>query len=418
MKRSANIRIGDCCTVGDGAHASIARQEHGKMYLTSKNFKPDGLDLTKVDYISEEDFNKHFRQGSKAVTKPLPGDVLVSIIGSLGEPYLVQPKDTFGLSSSVAILRPDSKTVLPRYLYYWMRGDTFQSAVYGTKGGVAQSYLSLEMIRSLPIRLPSLSVQAAIVRLLSAYDDHIANIARRITILQQMAEMVYREWFVKFRYPGYKSAHLVDSEIGLVPKSWTIEPLRIAVDKIKESATPNQELGNLRYLPIDCLPRQSLAVTSSRPIDEAQSSLQKFRKGDVLFGAMRSYFHKVVIAPFHGITRSTCFVLRPKNTAAYSWAVLTLFDEDTVEYSHKHARGSTIPYAVWDGSLAEMLVAFPPEDLLAKFDISVRPMLDAIALSFFRQNNLRLTGNLLLPKLISGNVSVDQLESEAIAQNA
>jgi type I restriction enzyme S subunit len=215
-----DLRLGDCCTVGDGAHASIARRESGVMYLTSKNFKPHGLDLSKVDFISEEDFQRHFRESSKAITKPVLGDVLVGIIGSLGEPYIVRATDCIGLSSSVAIVRPNQKALLPEYLYYWIRGATFQSAVYGIKGGVAQSYLSLEMIKSLPVRFPSLSLQRGIIDILSAYDDLIENNTRRLKILEQIAQMLYREWFVNFRFPGHEQVNMVESELGEVPQGW------------------------------------------------------------------------------------------------------------------------------------------------------------------------------------------------------
>jgi type I restriction enzyme S subunit len=150
------------------------------MYLSSKNFKPHGLDLSKVEFISETDYQRHFKEHSKAITKPMLGDVLVGIIGSLGEPYVIRESDRFGLSSSVAILRPNKNLLLPKYLYYWMRGAKFQSAVYGIKGGVAQSYLSLEMIRSLPVELPILAVQRRIVDILSVYDDLIENNTLRI----------------------------------------------------------------------------------------------------------------------------------------------------------------------------------------------------------------------------------------------
>ncbi len=99
--------------------------------------------------------------------------------------------------------------MLPEYLYYWMRDDKFQSAVYGTKGGVAQSYLSLEMIRSLPLHFPGISAQRAVVRILSAYDDLIENNTRRIKILEKMAKMIYREWFVNFRFPGHEKLRMV-----------------------------------------------------------------------------------------------------------------------------------------------------------------------------------------------------------------
>ncbi|MEH2183690.1 restriction endonuclease subunit S [Nostoc sp.] len=153
--RLTERKIGNDCLVGDGAHAKIQRQASGVLYLTCKNFKNGNLDISKVDYISEEDYSKYFRAESKALTKPQIGDVLFSIIGTIGEPYLYQQKDRFGISSSVSLLRPDVNVVNPNYLYYWIKGDIFQNALYGVKGGVAQGYVSLEMIKSITSLLSS-----------------------------------------------------------------------------------------------------------------------------------------------------------------------------------------------------------------------------------------------------------------------
>ncbi len=101
--------VGDCCAVGDGAHAKIKRQKTGVLYLTCKNFKNGNLDLSKADYISEENYKKHFREDSKALTKPRLNDVIFSIIGTIGEPYLYKRQDFFGISSSVSVLRPNSR---------------------------------------------------------------------------------------------------------------------------------------------------------------------------------------------------------------------------------------------------------------------------------------------------------------------
>lgn len=169
-------KIGDFCSIGDGAHASIKRHNNGILYLSCKNFKDGKLDLSKANYISEEDYAKYFRSDSKALTKPEPGDVLFSIIGTIGEPYLFKEDDFFGISSSVSILRPTSKEKLvPTYLFYWLRSSDFQKAVIGMKGGVAQGYLSLDMIRALPLKCPSSAEQKKIAYILSAYDDLIEN---------------------------------------------------------------------------------------------------------------------------------------------------------------------------------------------------------------------------------------------------
>jgi type I restriction enzyme S subunit len=141
MKEGWNkYKINDVAIVGDGAHTSIKRKEQGIMYFTSKNFDINGLKLDKVDYISEEDYKKYFNPKSKALTKPKAQDVLLSIIGSMGAPYLVKENEEFGLSSSVSILRPKPEIIDSKYLYYWIKGQYFQKSINSIKSGVAQSF--------------------------------------------------------------------------------------------------------------------------------------------------------------------------------------------------------------------------------------------------------------------------------------
>ena len=191
------VRLGDMCAVGDGTHSTIARQTSGVLYLSSRNIKGRSLDLKKVYYISEGDFEKHFGASRRAITKPLPNDLLFSIIGSIGEPYLVREGDRFGISSSVAIVRPIPELLSPSYLFYWVKGPVFQSAVRGIRGGVAQGYVSLEMLRSLPVPKISLGVQRRVANVLSAYDDLIENNMRRIAILEEMSRLVFSNFIAE-----------------------------------------------------------------------------------------------------------------------------------------------------------------------------------------------------------------------------
>lgn len=101
------IKIEDMCLVGDGAHASIKRCETGVMYLTAKNFNTNVLNLNKVEFISEDDYKKHFCKKTNTVVNIKENDLVFSIIGSIGSPYVVKKGDVFGLSSSVGIIRPD-----------------------------------------------------------------------------------------------------------------------------------------------------------------------------------------------------------------------------------------------------------------------------------------------------------------------
>jgi len=288
-----------------------------------------------------------------------------------------------------------------RYFYYSLVALNLKN--YGYERHF--KYLKEEKIIFRP-----LPIQRKIAAILSAYDDLIENNTRRIQILEEMAQRIYQEWFVNFCYPGHENDQLVKSELGMIPVGWEVKKLREFVLNVRQSERAGDHLLSIPYVPIDCIPRKSLFLNSAKPGSEAKSSLISFQKYDVLFGAMRSYFHKVVISPFNGTTRTTCFVLRPIDPGYYVFTVLTLFQESTIDFANSHSRGSTMPYAVWDVGLAEMPAIYPSKEVALDFNKIIEPMLKRIALGFFEQKNLRQTRDFLLPKLISGKIDVSELD--------
>ena len=146
---------------------------------------------------------------------------------------------------------------------------------------------------------------------------------------------------------------MVDSPLGKIPEGWEIVPFKTLINCVRDSTNAGDHLSDRLYVPIDCIPRHSLTLLEAKHWKEAKSSLILFEEGDILFGAMRPYFHKVVVAPFKGVTRTTCFVLRPKTQLFLAYATMTAFQDETIGFASAHSRGATIPYAVWDSSLAE-----------------------------------------------------------------
>ncbi len=398
-----------CIRITDGAHASPKSVVSGLPMASVKDLTQFGINMETCRHISTDDFNKLVRQGCK----PEVGDILISKDGASALDTVCEIRHELNvvLLSSVAILKPNGNKITSSFLHYFLDCETTRQYLKnGFITGAAIPRVILKDFKRCEIALPPLPTQRKIATILSAYDDLIENNTRRIKILEAMAQALYREWFVKFRFPGNETVKMVESELGMVPEGWEIKQLGDVVKNVRISVKPGPQTLDLPYVPIDCLPRKSLALSESKPGSEAQSSLFSFKKYDILFGAMRSYFHKVVIAPFDGTTRSTCFVLRPIEESNYSYAVLTLFEESTVSYSSKHSRGTTIPYAVWDGALENMPNVMPPEELRSNFNRIVKPTLERIAISLFRQANLRRTRDLLLPKLISGEVDVEKID--------
>lgn len=308
-----------------------------------------------------------------------------------------------------ARLRSKTPKLDQNFLRFVIGGPAFESYVIPITTGVNVPHISGKQILDYEFALPPLPVQQRIVDILSAYDELIENNQRRIKILESMARSLYREWFVHYKFPEHEFIPLESSPLGDIPRGWEVKKLGDLIAYNRRATKPGPLLEERRYVPIDCMPPKSLALLEARPIEEAKSSLQLFDKGDILFGAMRPYFHKVVVAPFPGVTRTTCFVFKPVRPEWHAFATMTAFDGTTVAYANAHSQGATIPYAVWDGSLSEMPLVLPSTEVLQRFEALVAPILSRLALSFFEMGNLRRTRDLLLPRLLSGDINVELL---------
>ena len=242
--------------------------------------------------------------------------------------------------------------------------------------------------------------------------------------LEAIARALFQSWFLDFdpvrakvegRDPGLPlpladlfPTSFEDSELGKIPNGWGVASLGEVLQQRVERCTPSAETAAAPYVPIDCISPRSLFLSESKSGADAQSSLTRFYKGDILFGAMRPYFHKVCIAPFNGTTRTTAFVLFPARVADFAYAITLLHDAETIDYATRHSTGSTIPYAVWGGSLENMPIVLPPENVRAAFGRVMGPLLERIPTRYFEVRALATLRDTLLPKLISGELGVSE----------
>ena len=380
-------------------------REQGVLFLNTTNIVQNRLDLTEANFVSPEKFDEMKKGRLQRF------DIVMTTRGSIGKVALFDCDPPKGLiNAQMLILRADDEIINRKFLFYQTCSDDFQTKLKNFASGSAQPQIPIIDLKEVEIAVPPLPAQRKIAAVLSVYDDLIENNTRRIEILEEMAQAIYREWFVEFHFPGHEQVEMVESELGLIPQGWEIEQLGDIIENIKEKVKPGAHLEPLPYVPIDCIPRRSIALTEYKPSNEAKSSLIAFKRNDILFGAMRSYFHKVIFAPFDGITRQTCFVLRSKNPNNFPFDLFTMFQDSTVEYSSNHSTGSTIPYATWDGALVRMPIVKPPNPLIERFGSIVHPMLYSIRGLMMKNANLRQTRDLLLPKLISGELDVSELD--------
>ena len=414
-------KITDVALIGDGAHASIKRVDLGVPYLTSKNFKNDGLDLTKLDYVSEEDYQKHFKEKSKAITKPQENDLVVGIIGTLGSPYLVRESDRFGLSSSVAIIRPNKIKIDPKYLLYWMKSPIFQLSINQIKSGVAQSFLSLGMIGSLPVSYPSsMSTQKKIARILSAYDDLIENNLYRIKLLEEMAKISYDEWFVYLRFPGYENTALNPTS-GL-PEGWSKRQIKDIGEVVTGKTPPTSNQGffgdDVPFIKTPDMANAPYVIHSEQSLSTLGANSQKSKylpKNSLMVSCIGTVGVTGLVAePSQTNQQINSIVFKNPFYAYYLYCFSSRLKPLLEGLGSNGATMTNVNKRKFEAIEFDC----PSEDLLKKFHANSQAKFEAILNLQYQNQRLRKARDILLPRLMTGLIDAESYNPVDLGKEA
>ena len=259
--------------------------------------------------------------------------------------------------------------------------------------------------------------------MLGGYDDLIENNTQRIRILEQMAQMLYREWFVNFRFPSYENNGMGEPEIGKIPKGWTIEKLSLHVEtQYGYTESSNENPVGPKYLRGMDINKSSFIDWDSVPYCPiAPDDFEGYRlnKGDIVVIRMADpgkvgIFEDDVEAVF------ASYLIRLKlidDALSPYYLFHFLLSDDYQDYVSGASTGTTRKSAS-AGVITDINVVVPSPDIREEFEsraADVRQLLNNLVK---RNSVLRRTRDFFLPKLVSGEISVERLESEAIAQNA
>lgn len=214
------VKLGDVCDVRDGTHDSPKQAENGKYLITSKHIKGGKIDLSSAYKISIKDFDA-VNQRSKVDQ----WDILISMIGTVGEICLVSKEPDFAIKN-VGLIKTHSKD-LAKYLYYYLKSPKAQSDISSRLRGTTQQYLSLAEIRNFPVVLPPLDVQKKIAGVLGALDDKIELNNKINQNLEAQAQVLFKSWFIDFEPFG-----------GKMPNDWKIGKVDDIVDLYDSQRIP------------------------------------------------------------------------------------------------------------------------------------------------------------------------------------
>ena len=296
----------------------------------------------------------------------------------------------------------DKDVVDRRFFCYYLKFAT--GGFLGALNGSVMVHITKSSMEKMIIRIPKkLEDQRRIASILSSLDRKIELNNKINADLEEMAQAVFKNWFVDFE--PFKDGKFVDSELGMIPEGWKVGTLKDLLYLRKDSIKAANK-GNLPYLPIDTIPMHCLVATDFKSNDEAKSSLQTFEQNDIVVGAMRVYFHRVILAPCKGITRTTCFVLSVKNEKALAYSLMQCNQDEAISFAEKTSKGSTMPYAVWDGGYGEYKVVIPPSEVMKSFNDLLSNFFSKMNKNAIENSRLSLLRDTLLPRLMSGEIEV------------
>jgi type I restriction enzyme S subunit len=181
--------------------------------LSRERRYPDITNHQKQKFVSEKTYNSWFRAGH-----PKEGDILVSTVGTIAQWNLVPANAKYAIAQNIVALRPAKEKTSSEFLFYYFRQNKFVKQVEGIVIGATQPSVKLPHLLDLEIVLPPLDEQKRIADILSAFDDKIEVNNKIIKTLEEMAQEIFKEWFVRFRFSGWQKVKFVDSELGKIPE--------------------------------------------------------------------------------------------------------------------------------------------------------------------------------------------------------
>tara|TARA_R110001592_G_scaffold346177_2_gene638539 strand:- start:8386 stop:9618 length:1233 start_codon:yes stop_codon:yes gene_type:complete len=355
---------------------------------------------------------------SEAATKTGKGRLLpkgttcVVTIGTIGK--LCQLSEAAATNQQINSIAVDKENFDEDYVYYLMTQSIDRVKIVEGGSASGREHVKKSTFEQIELDVLPLQQQQKLSRLVRKYDDLIENNNRRIAILEDMAQSLYREWFVKFRHPGHEDSldadghpKLVDSPLGQIPEEWEVKPLGELVEFKRKTIKKGIVPENTPYMGLEHYPRKSIALSNWEEVSEIGSNKLAFSRGDILFGKIRPNFHKVGVAQVDGLCSSDTFVLSPKERTHYSLITMVTFSNEFVAQAVQTAQGSKMPRASWD-VLQEFAVCVPDSKVFKSFNSVVTPAIDQIRVLSLKNRNLKLQRDMLLPKLISGQIELKE----------
>lgn len=389
MSEWRNVTLGEVCELKRGYDLPRGSRGAGSVPVISSSGPTGWHDEAKVE---------------------APG-VVTGRYGTLGQVFYVT-EDFWPLNTSLYVR--DFKGNDPRFVAALLR--SLDLAQYD--GAAAVPGLNRNHLHTLLVRVPELPVQSTIAHVAQAFDGLIESNRRRVDALEEMARAIYREWFVRFRYPGHENVPLVDSTLGPIPEGWKAQPLATIARVNRSSRKPAAD-EVFKYLDISALSEREIGEMGAvSGMDAPGRARRVISPGDTVWATVRPNrrAHALVFAPGDDWIASTGMAVLTPTAISSAFLFETTSTTAFSDWLVGRATGAAYP-AVRANDFEEALVVVPGRAVDAAFAEKVAPMHE---LSWkLRAVCSALVGlrDLLLPKLVTGQIDVSSLDLDALFED-
>lgn len=387
------------------------KSDSGKWLVTAKVVKDGFIREQPKEFIAAGEYDNWMRRGL-----PELGDVLVTTEAPLGQVAAIRSTADIALAQRLILLRADPDVLSQDFLLYSMQAPFVQHQLQARATGTTVLGIKQSELRKIQLPKPPMPSQLAIARALRGFDDLIENNRRRIEILEEMARLLYREWFVHFRFPGHEDVELVDSELGPIPEGWEVMAAseavelnpKLKVDKLVDD--PFITMGDLSESGMVCFPSEW----------KNGSSGSKFQNGDTLFARITPCLENgktgfvQALEPGQLGRGSTEFVVFRGRAIGPEHTYLLARDPQLREVAQRSMTGASGRQRVKNECFDSFLIAAPTEAVSNAFATVVRPMFELVGNLASQSRVLQQARDLLLPRLVSGELDVSELDMDGV----
>ena len=365
------------------------------------------LDVSTELFITEEKFCEIERKFGA----PRKGDLLLTSVGTLGSPYVVKPGERFYFKDGNLTWFRYFQELDSKFLYYWLVSPQGKAELQKCTIGSSQSAFTIVLLKGMEIELPLIPIQQRIAGILSAYDELIENNQRRIRILEEMARSLYREWFVHFRYPGHESVPLVDSPLEQIPQGWEVKRIvefgKVITGKTPSKANPDFYGEDVPFVKTPDMHGNMFILATGECLSNAGAESQTNK----LIPAGSICVSCIGTIGVVSITTEDCQTNQQINSIVlgkdHFREFLFFHLKDAKQALENLGSNGATMGNVNKSKFESLEVIAPPSELLERYHQFSASLLSEILLLSCKTDNLRRTRDMLLPRLLLGQVELN-----------